>query len=50
MDRIYFRGLALQSCACLDDSRWRELSDHVPLLARFALPPADSGGSPAALT
>lgn len=46
MDRIYFRGLELESCACLDDRQWRALSDHVPLLARFALPatvPAMSG-------
>jgi endonuclease/exonuclease/phosphatase family metal-dependent hydrolase len=41
MDRIYFRGLTLQSCACLDGRQWRELSDHVPLLARFALPAAE---------
>lgn len=38
MDRIYFSGLTLQSCACVDGSAWRELSDHVPLLARFELP------------
>jgi endonuclease/exonuclease/phosphatase family metal-dependent hydrolase len=48
MDRLYFRGLTLQSCACLDDPHWRALSDHVPLLARFALPPAGVVGSPAA--
>lgn len=49
MDRIYFRGLALESCACLDARHWRELSDHIPLLARFSLPPADNRESPAAL-
>ncbi len=37
MDRIYFSGLTLQSCACLNGREWRELSDHVPLLARFEL-------------
>lgn len=37
MDRIYYRGLEPLSCACLDDKQWRDLSDHVPLLARFSL-------------
>lgn len=37
MDRIYFRGLQPQDCSCLDASEWRQLSDHVPLLARFTL-------------
>jgi endonuclease/exonuclease/phosphatase family metal-dependent hydrolase len=37
MDRIYFSGLELKSCACLNGKEWRELSDHVPLLARFEL-------------
>jgi endonuclease/exonuclease/phosphatase family metal-dependent hydrolase len=41
VDRIYFRGLVPESCACLDGKQWRSLSDHVPLLARFTLP--DSG-------
>lgn len=45
MDRIYFRGLEPLDCACLDERHWRELSDHVPLLARFVLPQAS--GSPA---
>ena len=35
VDRIYYRGLELEECACLDGRQWRELSDHVPLLARF---------------
>lgn len=38
VDRIYSRGLTLESCKCLNDKVWRELSDHVPLLARFSLP------------
>jgi len=38
MDRIYFSGLTLESCECLNGEIWRELSDHVPLLARFTLP------------
>ncbi|MEY4642742.1 MAG: hypothetical protein RLZZ227_2736 [Pseudomonadota bacterium] len=38
MDRIYYSGLEIESCACLNDDAWRELSDHVPLLARFRLP------------
>jgi endonuclease/exonuclease/phosphatase family metal-dependent hydrolase len=37
MDRIYFSGLSLDSCACLNDKTWRELSDHIPLVARFTL-------------
>lgn len=37
VDRIYFRGMALETCTCLDNPLWRELSDHVPLLARFSL-------------
>lgn len=37
VDRIYFRGLQSVSCACLNDRQWRELSDHVPLVARFSI-------------
>ncbi len=37
MDRIYFSGLTVKSCACLNAKEWRELSDHVPLMARFEL-------------
>ena len=37
MDRIYFKGLKLESCECLNGKVWSELSDHVPLLARFTL-------------
>lgn len=37
MDRIYYSGLTLDSCACLNDVAWRSLSDHIPLLARFTL-------------
>jgi endonuclease/exonuclease/phosphatase family metal-dependent hydrolase len=37
VDRIYFSGLTLKSCACLNGKEWRELSDHVPLMARFEL-------------
>lgn len=49
MDRIYFRGLDLQTCACLDQRQWRQLSDHVPLLARFALPSPKASPDGAAL-
>ena len=35
MDRIYFRGLQLLSAHRLDDSHWRTLSDHAPLVATF---------------
>ena len=37
MDRIYFRGMTLESCERLDGPSWSELSDHIPLLARFNL-------------
>jgi endonuclease/exonuclease/phosphatase family metal-dependent hydrolase len=50
MDRIYFRGLELQSCLCLDQPEWRELSDHVPLLARFELPASRKQHDAAAFT
>ncbi|MDR0781028.1 MAG: endonuclease/exonuclease/phosphatase family protein [Pseudomonadales bacterium] len=35
VDRLYFRGLELLECQRLDGAQWRELSDHIPLLARF---------------
>ena len=37
MDRIYFRGIRLLDSACLEREPWSELSDHLPLYARFAL-------------
>lgn len=37
VDRIYFSGLDVKACACLNGKEWRELSDHVPLMARFEL-------------
>lgn len=37
VDRIYYRGLTPVSCTCLNGKVWQELSDHVPLLARFIL-------------
>lgn len=37
VDRIYYSGLSLHSCLCLNGKVWQELSDHVPLLARFEL-------------
>lgn len=37
MDRIYYRGLTPASCESLNGKHWRELSDHIPLLARFTL-------------
>lgn len=36
MDRIYFRGVELQDSVCLARHPWDELSDHLPLLARFS--------------
>lgn len=35
MDRIYFRGLELETCEVLSGSPWAALSDHLPLMAKF---------------
>lgn len=35
VDRIYFRGLDLHHCLCLQGRPWRTLSDHLPLYAEF---------------
>jgi endonuclease/exonuclease/phosphatase family metal-dependent hydrolase len=35
MDRIYVRGLELQTCEALSGSPWTALSDHLPLMAQF---------------
>lgn len=35
MDRIYYRGLALQDCASYTGQPWKKLSDHSPLYAEF---------------
>lgn len=37
MDRIYYRGLDLVNCKCLQGAPWKQLSDHTPLLAEFNL-------------
>lgn len=37
LDRIYYRGLQLQSCCPLNQSPWKKLSDHIPLTADFTL-------------
>lgn len=37
LDRIYYRGLNLVDCACLNAKPWRSLSDHLPLWARFTV-------------
>jgi endonuclease/exonuclease/phosphatase family metal-dependent hydrolase len=37
MDRIYYRGLSLQSCDRLAHAPWPTLSDHAPLAASFKL-------------
>ena len=44
MDRIYYRGIDLIESECLGRRPWSELSDHLPLYARF-----DLGQSPALL-
>lgn len=37
VDRVYFRGMAVEEVACLQGKPWRMLSDHLPLFARFTL-------------
>lgn len=37
VDRIYSRGLRLVSSECLRDTPWRNLSDHLPLVAEFEI-------------
>jgi endonuclease/exonuclease/phosphatase family metal-dependent hydrolase len=39
MDRLYYRGIELLESDCLDRRPWNELSDHLPLYARFQLQP-----------
>jgi endonuclease/exonuclease/phosphatase family metal-dependent hydrolase len=36
VDRIYYRGIKLQTCRRLYAMPWRKLSDHVPLYAEFS--------------
>lgn len=38
LDRVYYRGLSLVDCACLNDPVWQNLSDHLPLRVEFSLP------------
>ena len=37
MDRIYFRGVELLDSYCLERQPWDQLSDHLPLYARFTV-------------
>lgn len=37
VDRVYFRGLEVESVQCMQGKPWRMLSDHLPLFARFTL-------------
>jgi endonuclease/exonuclease/phosphatase family metal-dependent hydrolase len=37
MDRIYYRGIRVVDSFCMHRHPWNELSDHLPLYARFAL-------------
>ena len=37
LDRIYFRGLALESFQVLSGPRWRRLSDHLAMTATFRI-------------
>ena len=36
-DRIYYRGLNLESAECFKGKPWRSLSDHLPIYATFSL-------------
>lgn len=38
LDRIYCRGLEIQSASCLTGMRWRALSDHAPVIADLCRP------------
>lgn len=38
LDRIYFRHLEVKAARCLKGKPWLFLSDHLPLMADFALP------------
>lgn len=37
MDRIYYRGLELHESLAPWEMPWRQLSDHIPLVARFSI-------------
>ena len=37
-DRIYYRGINLLEVKCLSSKVWKSLSDHLPLVAKFACP------------
>ena len=37
LDRIYYRGLKLDSCKVLSSGDWSRLSDHRPIFAKFLL-------------
>lgn len=37
LDRIYFRGMAIEKALCLKDAPWDKLSDHTALLGEFII-------------
>lgn len=37
VDRVYFRGMHVESVQCLQGKPWRMLSDHLPLFAQFTI-------------
>ncbi len=39
LDRLYFRNLDLVTCQSGPADPWRKLSDHLPLIAEFRVPP-----------
>lgn len=43
VDRIYYRGLDVAACKCLNRLPWKRLSDHAPLYAELVLKPTPAG-------
>lgn len=37
LDRLYFKHLTVSKCQVLDQEHWKNLSDHLPLLAEFEI-------------
>lgn len=38
LDRIYVRGIKVENILCLDQKNWRELSDHLAIMAELSWP------------
>jgi endonuclease/exonuclease/phosphatase family metal-dependent hydrolase len=37
LDRLYFRGLRCETASLMTEARWKNLSDHLPIVADFEL-------------